>query len=302
MTRLGKTPDGRPVHEVRIASDRIEAHFMTLGARLVHLSLDGAQGVVPPVDLAGALGDGLFTGALIAPVMNRLANARAPLDGRVLQFDAGGAKHLLHSGPAGTAGRVWDIARHDADAVTFAIRLADGEGGFPGNRHVEAAFRLAGAELALTVTATTDAPTLMNAGFHPYWALSGRGREGQSLEITASRYLPATDEVIPTGEVAAVTGTRFDFRAPRAPGPAIDHCFVPDGEGLRPVLRLTGETGLRLEVLTDAPGLHVYTGHPAGIAIEPERWPDAPNHAGFPSIRLGPGETFRQESRWRLTR
>ena len=167
---------------------------------------------------------------------------------------------------------------------------------------ISARFALTDDVLSLHLSATTDRPTLMAPGFHPYWSLARQGRDGQTVRVHADRYLPAHPDTIPTGEIAPVEGSPRDFRAPRAPGPDVDTCFLTrEGDGVRPAVRIEGG-GIALDIATDAPGVHLYTGHPRGIAVEPELWPDGPNKPGFPPFRLGPGETFRQTVLHRFSR
>ena len=292
MTPYGTLPDGRTIHAVSIANDRLAATFLTYGARLVDCRFDDSGSLVPAVTLENLPGDEAYFGAILGPVMNRLGRAQAPLDGEVLRFTANEGANLLHSGDAGFHAQIWQVAEETDNSVTFRLDLAPDS--FPGNRRVDVTYRLDGADLVLEIAATTDAPTLMNAGFHPYWTMTGGGPETHEVTIAAPGYLPMDAGNIPTGEIADVTGTPFDFRSAKVPGGDIDHCFVLEPrDRVAFAYRMTGG-GLALDVLTDAPALHVFTGKPVGIAVEPEIHPDAPNHDGFPSIRLGPGETFRQ--------
>ncbi len=184
----------------------------------------------------------------------------------------------------------------------FEIELPDGAGGFPGNRLLRATYGLdAAGALTLDLTASTDAPTLMNPGHHGVWNPDGDGDPRKlTLEIPSDRYLPTDKAKLPTGEIAAVAETPYDHRAPRVPDASLDHnfCFAP-GMGLR--ARLTGISGRTLEIQSDAPGLQAYAGGARGIALEPQLWPDAPHHSHFPSILLRPGDTFRQRSRYTLS-
>lgn len=288
---FGVLSDGRRVEEVTISNDRLRARFLTLGARINGLAFDGADGLAPEFDVRGVEANP-YCGAIVGPVMNRLAGARAPLDGGVVEFEANEGPNLLHSGGLGIHRVIWDVAEVSETAVTFALDLASGA--FPGQRRVEVSYQLDGSDLVLRISASSNAATLMNVGFHPFWAVSGSGRAGQSLRIHADQYLPMDGGNIPTGEIRDVARTSFDFRETRMPGSDIDHCFVlPPRDGIAPCVTLEGDE-MKLEILSDAPAVHVFTGMDIGIAVEPEIHPDAPNHEGFPSIRLGPGETFRQ--------
>ena len=297
---FGVLSDGRSVQEVTLGNGRLTAQFLTFGARINGLSFDEIDDLTPTFDLEAAAGSNPYSGVIVGPVMNRLGGARAPLNGQVLTFDANEGSNLLHSGAAGLHLLVWDIAEVSETTVTFAVDLRPDT--FPGRRRIEVTYRLEDADLVLEIAGTTDAPTLMNVGFHPFWTVSGRGRAGHVLQVHGAQYLPMDGGNIPTGEVSDVVGTALDYRIPRAPADDIDHCFVlPEHDGIAPCVTLISDV-MRLEILSDAPAVHVFTGMDIGIAVEPEIHPDAPNHAGFPSIRLGSGETFRQTVIHRFSR
>ena len=264
-------------------------------------------------------------GGLIGPVVNRIAGASAPMDEHVLFFEENKPGVTLHSGGAGTHRMRWDATERSETTLTLALDLPAGMGGFPGDRRVEAHWRAEGGTLTLTVTATTDAPTFVNFANHSYWNLAGTETyEGHALRVAADRYLPARDDGLPTGDVAEVAGTPFDFREGRAmgpEGPAYDNNLcLSDAPAGRPrdVAVLTGG-GIEMTLATTEAGLQVYdaakmkpTGVPdhqgrpfgphRGIALEAQGWPDAPNHPDWPSVRLDPGETYRQVTSWSFER
>jgi len=206
----------------------------------------------------------------------------------------------------------------------------DGEEGYPGTAEVEARIGWSVRhELSVTLHARVDAPTLMNLAHHGYWNLAGEGSgsvDDHALAVAADAYLPVGTTMIPTGEIAAVAGTPFDLRAGRRIGDAvraghrqvriangIDHTLVlRDGDRVAPseAARLTDPaSGRRLRLRTDQPGLQVYTGNALdgrvvgrsgrayrqgdGVALEPQRFPDAPHHPHFPSVVLRPGRAYR---------
>jgi aldose 1-epimerase len=258
-----------------------------------------------------------YHGSLIAPVANRISGARAVLEGRALAFEANHAgKMTLHSGAAGTHLKVWEIVEATARAVCLRVALPDGEGGFPGNRTVEARYEVAGAALRLTIAATSDAPTFFNATNHSYWNLDGGATwEGHRLRVAAEEMLPTDADDCVTGQVVPVAGSGYDFRAGAVPAPGqppLDHCFVLSRarRALTPVLWLTARNGVTMEVATTEAGLQLYDGRGAvrpglgpyeGIAIEAQGWPDAPNRAGFPPIVLRPGERLEQVTEWQFS-
>lgn len=322
-TAFGQTPDGHPVHRFAIGAGDLTVHILTIGAALQSVRLAGVdRNLTLGSDiLADYLGEMRYHGTLIAPVVNRLRDGRAALpgDGGQIQTPRNqDGQHTLHSGPGGTQLKIWQLVAHGGDFVVLALDLPDGEAGFPGNRQVRARYQvMPDARLRLEVTARTDAPTIWNAANHSYWNLDGGADyAGHSLQVTADRYLPADQHSLPTGAVQPVAGTSFDFRQPRpiAPGaPLLDNCLcLADApRALTPVLCLTGRSGIRMQVATTEPGVQLYDGRDArrpghgtgeGLAIECQIWPDAPNHARFPSIALMPGQDRVQVTEWQFFR
>lgn len=325
VTVFGTAPDGRAVHRIELAQGALRVALLDWGAILQDVRLEGIDWPLTAgsAEFRAYLGPLRWFGAIVGPVANRLAGAEALIGGRPFRFAANEGATLLHGGAAGTHARLWDIAETGPAHARLRLRLPDLCDGFPGTREIEALFRLEPpATLTLALSARSDAPTLMNLANHSYWTLDGGGGiGGQRLRVAAAHWLP-TDAGLPTGEIRAVSG-RHDLRADRmlAATEAIDHnfCLAEAPRALTEAARLTGRQGLRLTLLTTAPGLQVYTGahldsegfaghhglpygpHDA-LALEPQLWPDAPRHAGFPSIRLGPGETFRQETRFAFSR
>lgn len=322
MSPFGTTKEGEAVHRVVLRAGDLEVALLTHGARLQDVRLGGVPLALGTDDLAAYEGELAAMGALVAPVANRIAGARAPLDGRVVELEADGDGPILHSGSGGTQGKVWTLEEEGEAHALLAIALPDGEAGFPGRRRVRARLAVeAPATLALRVEADTDAPTWINVANHAYWRLGGEGLRGHRLRVAADRYLAAGRDGLVTGEIAPAEGA-FDLREGRAldPVPDLDHCFCLAGErrALTPVAWLEGPAA-RMEIATTEPGLQVYTGWKladvgarghdgrpfgphAGIALEPQGWPDAPNHPGWPSVRLDPGQLYRQETRWRFER
>lgn len=314
IAEFGRTAAGQRVDRITLGAGEMQVRILTLGAvlqsvRLAGVAYDLTLGADSVADYEGTF---CYHGSIIAPVVNRLTGARAPLAGRTLKFEVNfNGQHVLHSGAAGTQFKIWTIVQVSESAATLALDLADGEGGFPGNRHVEARFEaLAPARLRLTITATSDADTLWNAANHSYWNLDGtQDFAGHAVTLAADHYLPATADFIPTGEIRPVSGM-FDFRKERAIFPHLpdlDNCFcLSGGHGpLRNVLQLRGRSGLAMAVATSEAGVQLYDcRHDGfkGLAIEAQGWPDAPNQPGFPPIILAAGTTRAQVTEWRFTR
>lgn len=275
----------------------------TLGARLNAATWDGETGLLDgassPEEARTAK---LNHGSVAGPVANRIAGGTAEIDGRPFTFERNeNGRTLLHSGAGSTRDALWTVARQSGDEAALTLDIAHMSDGFPGNRRIEALYSVVDGGFDLAFRATSDAPTLMNLALHPYWRL-GTDRGGLRLRVNAATYLPVDAETIPTGEVAPVAGTIFDLRTLAPPSPKIDHnyCFGTGG-AMQHQARLSSDRVV-LDIESDAPGLQVFTGKPFGIALEPQHWPDAPHHPGFPSILLAPGETYRQNTRYRFSR
>ncbi len=314
ISAFGQTTAGGAVHRISLQSGALSVSILTLGAvlqsvRLAGVAHDLTLGSDHLADYEGAL---CYHGSVIAPVVNRITGAQAMVAGHLARFEANFlGRHTLHGGSIGTQHHVWDIADHGDDYAVLALHLAHGAGGFTGGRDVTARFTLTGDQLRLDITVRSDAATLWNAANHSYWNLDGMGSfAGHILQLNADYYLPTDAEFIPTGAVVDVTGTPFDFRKPRVLAvndPALDNCFVLGRAPtpLREVLILRGASGVTLRLSTTEAGVQLYDCRHdgfGGLAIEAQNWPDAPHHAGFPSIELAPGQTLVQSTAWQFSR
>lgn len=321
---FGTTRTGAPVQAITLRAGELTARLLTFGATLQDLRLAGTPWpLCLGSDLLAAYEDRLpWCGAVVGPVANRIGGATALIGGKLWQMEANDGANALHSGAEGVSQRIWQIEAASAAEVTLLCALPHGACGLPGNREIRVRYRLAPpATLEITLTARTDAVTLMNLAHHPYWNLDGTPTTaGHSLSVAATRYLPTNAQNLPRA-AEPVSGTGYDLRAPRPlPDlPPLDHNFCLDGTGQREGARLTGAKGVSLVLQTNAPGLQVYdgralasapwpglTGAPygayAGVAMEPQMWPDAPAHEDFPSILLQPGTEWHQSSQLHLSR
>lgn len=288
-------------------------------------------------DLQTYLDHPQYAGATVGRVANRIAAARFALDGRTYHLAANDGANALHGGMSGFDKANWTITHLGEGGVTFGYISKDGEEGFPGTLRVAATYRLeAGNRLSVAYVATADAPTLVNLSNHVYWNLAGAGSGRSAMEhrlsIDAEAYLPVTPDLIPTGERRPVAQGPFDFRRPAVIGDRVrdgsdeqlrhgrgfDHNWVLDAcppERVRPVARLEDPLSGRTMVLeTNQIGLQFYSGNffdgtvvgHCGkvarmgdfIALEPQAFPDSANQPGFGSIRLGPGDTYRNVIGW----
>lgn len=329
ITPFGKTAQGTQVHAITLASDALRVTLLTWGAVIQDVRLTGvAQPLtLGTADLAAYAGAMNSFGALMGPVVNRIKGAAAPIAGQRHAFEANlDGAHTKHGGSHGPQYRVWHLLESSPTHALLETVLQDGLSGFPGNRTLRAEYRVNGADLDLVVIGTTDAPTLMNIANHSYWNLDGSDSiAGHTLQIAADRVTVNGDDLMVTGEVMAVAGTRFDFRRPRAfdPGPEnrfdLNYVLADAKRPLSHACTLTGTSGVQMEMSTTEPGLQVFdlgtfttAPHPghagapyprfAAIALEAQGWPDAANHAGFPPIEIGPDHPYHQHTRWRFRR
>ncbi|MBR9894170.1 galactose mutarotase [bacterium] len=321
ITAFGTLPDGTQIMQVEIGRGALRASLLSHGARLRDLRLDGVSHplVLGASSLAPYLGAMAYFGATVGRYANRIGGGRFTLDGHEVTLDRNEAgRTCLHGGRDGTATLPWDLVDHGADHATFALELPDGHMGFPGELAITTTYRCQDSCLEIVTEATPSAPCPLSFAHHSYFALSDEVNIDQCrLQIAAERYLPVTAEQIPTGEIASVADTPFDFRRPRSLGPqTIDHNFCL-ARGTGPAARLTAPSGLQLEVETDAPGLQVYTadhiaapagpdpdraayGPRAAIALETQEWPDAPNHPTFPYPVIRPVQIYRNRTTYRF--
>ncbi|MEU6883792.1 aldose epimerase family protein [Streptomyces viridosporus] len=309
---FGTLPDGTPVHRWALERAGVRVRILSYGGIVQSVEVPDREGRAGDVVLGFPDLDGYlahpepFLGALIGRYANRIAGARFPLDGVTYALAPNNGPNSLHGGERGFDKRVWDVT-----AVGHGLRLTrvspHGEEGFPGRLEVSVTYTLdeRGA-LGIAYEAVTDAPTPVNPTNHSYWNLAGSGSAaGHELRVAASRFTPVDADLIPTGELADVTGTRFDFRQGREVGTGYDHNLVLD-KGVTPEPVEVAElydpgSGRVLTVATTEPGMQLYTadhiGAPftpgAGVALETQHFPDSPNRPEFPDTVLRPGEVFR---------
>lgn len=246
-----------------------------------------------------------YLGAIVGRYANRIARAEFTLDGRTYRLAANNGANHLHGGVTGFDKRVWRPALSVAKGATRgAARLElrylspDGEEGYPGNLDVRVTYTLTERdELVVEYFATTDQPTPLNLTQHSYFNLGGEGEiRDHLLQIDADAYTPVNEQQIPTGALAPVAGTAFDFRSPMTIGARrggnYDHNFVLKG-GIRVVEPRSGRT---LDVQTTEPGMQLYTGYSRGLCLETQHFPDSPNQPSFPSTILRPGTEYRSRT------
>lgn len=330
IAAFGALPDGTKVQEVRLASGGLSLAILTYGAVIRDLAYDAGRGPASRVlgftNLPDYLAHSPYFGCVAGRYANRIAGGRFTLDGRTYQLslNEAGRTHL-HGGKVGFSHRVWTLIDHGLDHVTLELISPDGEEGYPGRLTARCIYRIIGdGVVEIDLQATTDAPTIVNLATHSYFNLDGRADVlDHRLEIPAAQYLPVDAHLIPTGKMAPVAGTAFDFRAARPVRSTVsyDHTFVIDRARTaqpRLMARLDGpESRTRLEIHSTEPGLQFYGGaglkptvpglggalygRHAGICLEPQIFPDSPNHPTFTDAILRPGEVYRQVTQYRFS-
>ena len=320
MTNV-KAADGSTVQKITITNGPTRAQLISYGATMTDFRLDGipyslALGSPDPESYFGKM---RYFGAIVGPIANRIAQGQALLDGQSLKLAVNENGNALHGGPEGISQKNWQVEELESDRVTFSVQTLDGESGLPGPLEIKVSYSIQNdGALKIEVSAKSEKPTFCNPAFHGYWCLNNEGLSGHKLTIHADHFLPTNEALIPTGKIQSVDGTPYDLRQPKAlPAEiSLDTNFCLNGPGLREAARLETDE-LTMIVETDALGLQVYdaarldtspvlghSGNPygghAGIAMEPQVWPDAPNQPNFPSITLRPGERFSQTSFFRF--
>jgi aldose 1-epimerase len=321
---FGALVDGSAIDAMVLDSGGLRAEVLSYGGILRSLSLSLAgqrrELVLGLPGLDDYERDAAYLGCIVGRYSNRIAASRFELDGRSHHLKAHEGANHLHGGPRGFGKQTWRVLELQGGArpmLRLGHRSAAGDEGYPGTLEVEAKFSLSQQRLDLLFTARTDAATPLSLTYHPYFNLAGDPQvpAGQQLlQVTASRFLPVDAALLPTGELAAVARTPFDFRSGRAAADAagdghaqlrlaggFDHCLVPDAGADCAAELYSPHSGVRMRIRSDAPGLQFYGGHGlhrhhpqlgSGLCLEPQAFPDAPNQAQFPSAVLRPGEIY----------
>ena len=347
---FGTLSDGRETRLFTLANKSgFSVEITDLGGIIVSIRTPDRAGRMADVILGVSSGDEFETkaagfNAITGRYANRIAGGRFKLDGReytlATNSSSGGVPVHLHGGRRGFNRAVWRAEGSLVDglpALRLRHRSPAGDEGYPGTLELEVLYRVtADNALRIDYTATTDAPTHVNLTNHAYFNLKGEG-EGDILDheltLRASRYTPVLPSLIPTGELAPVAGTPFDFTRPRRIGERInadhpqitlgrgyDHNFVLDSQDRSLALAATVHepaSGRVLEVLTTEPGVQLFTsnhfagkltgksGRPyprfGGFCLETQHYPDSPNQPSFPSTVVRPGKPYASTTVFRFS-
>jgi len=323
---FGTLSDGSQAMSYNLSLDNgVTATLTDFGGSLIGWHVPDRDGQLGDVvlgcdDVSALAQQTAYLGAAVGRVAGRVNEARFPLDDREYRLVANSPPHHLHGGVRGFSYRLWsaEMLGGEVSAVRFTITSKDGDEGYPGEVQASLTYRLEPpARLVLTFEAVASQPTPFSPTCHAYFNLDGHAAgslASHTLHLRASRNTPVDESLIPTGEIAPVSGTPMDFSEPKGFAQEYDHNFVidePPGQ-LRHAARLVSHTsGRALSISTDRPCIHLYTGAGldiprgkqgasygpfSGLALETQGFPDALNHTLFAADVLRPGETFRSQT------
>jgi len=338
-TTFGQLPDGQVADLFTLRNKNgMKVKITNYGGIITHLITPDKNGDLGDVvlgydSLGGYLKESPFFGALVGRYGNRIAKAQFTLEGNTYTLAANNGPNSLHGGKKGFDKVVWNTeVLEGQNAIKLTYVSKDGEEGFPGTLNSEVIYRLTDANaLEIEYSATTDKTTIINLTNHTYFNLNGGTSDILNHEVTinADSFIPVDKTLIPTGKLATVAGTPFDFTKPTSIGARIndpkdeqikfgggyDHCWVVNGD--IDTLRLAATayeptTGRMMEVFTTEPGVQFYTGNflkgsitgkngvvyakRSGFCFETEHFPDSPNQPSFPSVVLKPSQTYKTKT------
>lgn len=309
MRKFGAS-DGVDIAEARIEQDNVSIALIAFGARVREWRVPaggGRRNVVLGFErLEDYLIDRNHLGAITGRVANRIRGSRFSLGGRQYELPANEGRHHLHGGPEGFGTSIWSLEPDSADNSVEARHVSPaGHMGYPGKVEVSVVFRLDGRKLTHNMRARVSEPTPINIVQHHYFNLMGHGDVlTHRLAIAADRYTVNDTELIPTGEIAEVGGSPFDFRNPREIGRArtydLNYVLRDNRDPGLPVAVLESpDRALMLKLWSDQPGLQFYNGaylaspRYGGLCLEDQGFPDAVNQSQFPSIIVTPDAEYQ---------
>jgi aldose 1-epimerase len=345
----GITADGIPVEEYTLTNaHHMEVKIITYGGIITSIKVPDRKGQFTNVvlgfdNLQDYEAKSPYFGCITGRYANRIAGGKFTLDGVEYQLDINNGPNHLHGGFKGFDKQVWEVTKEIIEPKAVGIELhylsPDLDQKYPGALDTYVTYRLTDKNsIRIDYKATTDAPTIVNLTNHSYWNLKGEGEcdiNDHILKINADYYTPDDENLIPTGEIAPVAGTPFDFRMPkpiskglRSDDPQVvigrgwDHNWVlnrPSFDDKSLIFAASvyeQKSGRVLEIWTTEPGIQFYSGnfldgtiygtsHRAyrqgdGLALETQHFPDSPNHDNFPSTVLRPGQTYETTTIFKL--
>ena len=324
MQVYGNMPNGDDVFQVTIESNDLKLKVLSLGAiiqdvrmrGLTHSLVLGYPRLEPYFINSGKLG------AIVGRYANRIANGKAKIDGKIYSLNKNQNKtHTLHGGTDGSAARNWKIIEHDKSKVKLFDELPDGHMGFPGNLKVETTYKVDKSTIDIFIEASTDKTTLCNFTNHSYFNLDGtKNIANHNLIVNCENVLPVDKNGIPLSKPVSAKKLSLEFKNSRklnddGKPTEIDHNFcISNTRQNLSTNAILSTKNISLELLSTEPGLQVYTGKGlnsgnekgwgghsykafAGVALEPQVWPDSPNQSGFPNPYLSPNEKYKHHTK-----
>ncbi|MFT2010258.1 aldose epimerase family protein [Pontibacter sp. 13R65] len=340
-----KTIDGKETDLYILKNkNNVQAAISNYGGRIISLLVPDKDGNMRDVVIgfgdvdSFTKGADTFFGATIGRYGNRIAKGRFKIDNTEYKLATNNDQNHLHGGETGYSRVVWDARQVDDKTLELTYLSKDMEEGYPGNLNVKVTYTLTDDnELKIDYEATTDKKTVVNLTNHAFFNLNGEGSgtiKNHLLQINADHYTPVDETLIPTGELAPVEGSPFDFRKPTKIGERIeqdheqlnfgkgyDHNFVlntTQGGGMTKAATVVGDqSGIVMEVFTEEPGIQFYGGnflegkntlktgakdeHRSAFCLETQHFPDSPNQSNFPSTQLNPGQTYKTTSVYKFS-
>jgi aldose 1-epimerase len=341
LAPFGRTPDDKLVELITLRNNAgVEARVLTYGGIILSLKTPDSSGAMDDIvlgfdDLPQYFTKSPYFGCIIGRYGNRIAKGRFTLDGKPYTLATNNLPNHLHGGVKGWDKVIWaptTFQDGDGVGVTLTYTSPDGEEGYPGTVKASVKYTLNDQnQLIVDYQATTDKPTVINLTQHSYFNLAGAKANdilGHQLQLNADQYTPVDSTLIPTGQIAPVEGTPFDFRKLTPIGERIstpheqikfgrgyDHNFVlvRSSPSLTHAARVEEPvTGRTLDIFTTEPGIQFYSGnfldgtltgkggrtyaHRSGFCLETQHYPDSPNRPNFPSTVLRPGETYTSKT------
>ncbi len=268
--------------------------------------------------LADYLDDPAYLGAIAGPFANRIARSTCVINGQEISLVANEGIHHLHGGSDAISDVIWQLEAQDEQSLELSYLFADGRNGYPGAIQFNVCYQLTdNSELKIQLTATSEQATVVGPTSHGYFNLAGAEHSSNEhlLHINADYYTEVGDKKLPTGNILPVAETRLDFTKPRMlkhddERDQLDHNFVLNSRDDWQAILISPDKKLQLHVTTSYPGLQVYTGDylsgkfspRQGFCLEPQYFPDSPNHSDFPFQLTTPEQPFQQEIVYRLVK
>lgn len=339
-----KVVNGKNTASYKITNGNITAYFTNYGARLVSLLVPDKNGDLTDVVVGFSTIDGYlnstepYFGATIGRYGNRIAKGQFTLDGKTYKLPVNNGPNTLHGGKVGFQDVIWEVEQPDERTLVFTYLSKDGEEGFPGNLTTKVTYSLGNNnELNMEYEASTDKKTVVNLTNHAFFNLNGEGSGeilNHKVQIFADKYNAVDSTLIPSGELANVVGTPFDFTSPKTIGEDIneDHSQLKNGKGYDHNFILSGnkendmfhaasvtgdKTGIKMDIFTREPGMQFYSGNfmqgkntfkngstdkfRTAFAMETQHFPDSPNRPEFPTTVLNPGDKYHTVSGYRFS-